>query len=229
MHSKYSLMASIALTFGVFSPASAAMIDPTLLDTFTTQAAWAAVSLGLTTIPFSSTFYGTSLALSGATFTTSASDPFFVMDTTGSSYWGYGTGLAIEVPSNNLQPILQVALPAGTTSFGLNLTTVSPYNDSLTVTVNGVSYNITSFSPTGGGFAFFGATFDAPITSFAVASTTGDYLFADNVSFGTNDDPGPGGTGGPPSATPEAATLLMIGSGLIGMRMMNKRMHLFGA
>jgi hypothetical protein len=48
------------------------------------------------------------------------------------------------------------------------------------------------------------------------------------LSFGTNDDPGSGPVT-PPATTPEAATLLMIGSGLICMRMMNKRMHLFGA
>jgi hypothetical protein len=84
--------------------------------------------------------------------------------------------------------------------------------------VNGVSYNITSFSPTGGGFAFFGATFDEPIASFTVTSTAGDFLFVDNISFGA---------AGPVGTTPEVATLLMIGAGLISMRMMSKRMHLF--
>jgi hypothetical protein len=225
MYSKYPLLACMALAFGVVSPASA-----TVINTYTSLAAWSAVTAaGFTTIPFSSTFFGNSLSLAGTTFSTSSSNPFTVLDTSGSSFWNYGTGLALQLPSNSIQPILQVALPTGITSFGLNLTTVSPYNDpNLTVTADGVSYQVPSFSPTGGGFAFFGATFDAPITSFTVTATAGDYLFADNISFGTSTDPGSGGSTDP-SPTPEVATLLMIGTGLISMRMMNKRMHLFGA
>jgi hypothetical protein len=225
MYSKYPLLACMVLALGVVSPASA-----TVINTYTSLAAWSAVTaMGFTTIPFSSASYGSSLSLLGATFTTDGIQALQVLDTTGNAFWGYGTGFAINVvaPSNAV-PTIHVTLTTPVTSFGLNLTTVGPYNDPLTVTANGVSYSIPSFSPTGGGFAFFGATFDAPITSFDITGTTNAYLFADNISFGTSTDPGSGG-GTDPSPTPEVATLLMIGTGLISMRMMNKRMHLFGA
>lgn len=211
MHSKYSLMACMAFTLGVLSPASADVIN-----TYSDLNSWENVSTNVTSTVFSGTSYGSSLSLSGLTLTTGADQDLQVIDTTGSPIWDYGTGLTLLVDGPNTeQPVVNIALPTGTTSFGLNLSTVNPYDDPLTVTVNGVSYSITSFSPTGGGFAFFGATFDAPITSFTIASTTGDILLADSISFGTSAD------------TPEAATLLMIGAGLISMRIMNKRMHLF--
>lgn len=224
MHSKYSAMACLAFTFATLSPASA-----TVINTYSDLASWNAVSTGLTSIPFSSASYGSSLSLFGATFTTDGIEALQVLDTTGNLYWGYGTGFAINVvaPSNAV-PVIHVSLSTPVTSFGLNLTTVGPWGDPLTVTVNGVSYNVPSFSPTAGGFAFFGATFDAPISSFDITGTTGDYLFADNISFGTSADTGGGSGGTDPTDTPEVATLLMIGTGLISMRIMSKRMHLFG-
>ena len=225
MHSRYSLLAYIALTFGIVSSASADVIN-----TYSSESAWAAETVpGFTTIAFPSTALNFNssnpLTLSGATFTTIGSDIVYEIAQNSSSYWDYipgGGELETSPPSG--PPTIIVTLPTATTSFGLNLTTVGPYNDPLTLTVNGISYSITSFAPSVG-FAFFGATFNAPITSFEIQSTAGDYLLADNVSFGTQDDTS--GTGGDPSPTPEVATLLMIGAGLISMRMMNRRMHLF--
>ena len=219
MFAKSSLVASLVFALGALSSASAAVIH-----TYSNSTLWTAATTGITSIPFSTSSYGSSLSLSGATFTSDGVQAIQVVDTTGSLYWGYGTGYAIEVVSSNVQPIIHVTLAAGVTSFGLNLTTVSPYGDALKVTAGGVVYNIPSFSPTGGGFAFFGATFDAPITSFDVTGTATDFLFIDNVSFGTQN----GGAPVDPSPTPEVATLLMIGTGLIGMRTMSKRMHFFG-
>jgi len=222
MFSKFSLIALLVFALAVLSPASA-----TVINTYSSYTAWAAETVpGFTTIPFTAAFYGASLSLSGATFTTGNSEELDAMNTT-ASYWNYGLPymLSVVAPSN-LAPLINVALPSNITSIGLNLTTVSPYDDPLTVTVNGVSYSITSTSPTGG-LAFFGATFDAPITSFQIQSTAGDYLLTNNFSFGTQNDTS-GSGGGDPSPTPEATSLLMIGSGLVGMRIMGK-MHLFGA
>jgi|HubBroStandDraft_6_1064221.scaffolds.fasta_scaffold106360_2 hypothetical protein len=214
MHSRYSLLGYIALTFGIVSPASADVIN-----TYSDVGSWTLATTVLATIPFSvSAPFENSLTLSGATFSTSGVETFDVVDTTGSPYWGYGTGLALEILSSNVQPVLQVTLPTGTTSFGLNL---SALGDLVTITVNGTPFTIPTVNSSNGSFAFFGATFDAPITSFTISAATEDFLFVDNVSFGTVN------TGGDPSPTPEVATLLMIGAGLISMRMMNKRMHLF--
>jgi len=219
MFSKFSLIALLVFALTAVSPASA-----TAINTYSSYTAWAATTAaGFTTIPFSASFYGSSFSLSGATFTTDGTEALQVMNTTGSLYWDYGTGFALDVIAPvNVPPVIHVTLASAATSIGFNLTTVSPYNAPLQVTVAGVSYSIPSFSPTGGGFAFFGVTFDAPVTSFDVQGTAGDYLFTDNIAFGTYNpiDPSP---------TPEAASLLMIGSGLIGMRIMGKKMHLFGA
>jgi hypothetical protein len=222
MLSKLSVLACFVFVTGMVPRASA-----TLITTYTDEPTWAAATAaGFTSIPFTGAFFGPSLTLSGATFTTDGTGNLQVINTTGSSFWDYGTGWAID-PVSSGQPVIHVTLAAGVTSFGLNITTVSPNNDHLTITANDVTYNVPSFSPSGGGFAFFGATFDAPITSFDIKSTAGDFLFADNISFGTVADTPPPPP--PPSETPEVASLFMIGSGLVGMRLLNKRMHLFGA
>ena len=224
MRVKNSLVVCLVFAFfSVLLPASA-----TVINTYSSESLWATETVaGFTTISFSVPFYGSSISDDGATFTTDSMSNLEVFNTT-QSYWDYAPYALIPVAPATDPPTIFVSLPSNVTSIGFNLTTDSPYNDPLTVTINGVSYSVPS-TPPSGGFAFFGATFTTPITSFEIQSTAGDYLLTNNFSFGTEDDTSGSGGPGNPSPTPEAASLLMIGAGLIGMRLASKRMHLFGA
>jgi hypothetical protein len=71
---------------------------------------------------------------------------------------------------------------------------------------------------------FWGLTSDTPISSvdFTIQGTAaqgGTTGFPDNFRYGTAQT----GSSGNPSDTPEAATLVLIGSGLIGLAGLRKR------
>jgi hypothetical protein len=68
--------------------------------------------------------------------------------------------------------------------------------------------------------AFFGFTSDTPITQLILglpSSASGVDPLIDNFSYGTATSA--------PSQTPEACTLLLIGSGLVGMRFFRRRLR----
>ncbi len=227
MRPKNSLVVCLVFAFGVLPPASA-----TLINTYSSESLWAAETvMGFTnasfTSPTESPILTTSLSLLGATWSTTAPEDFEV--TTQPGYYPSGYGLDLEIFPSSGQTLLQIALPTGVTSFGLNVAALSSYPafDAATITVNGTPLTILA---TAGAFPFFGATFTSPIASFTVSVPLGDQLIAGNLMFGTEDDTsGSGGTGGgDPSPTPEAASLLMIGSGLIAMRLAGGRIHFLG-
>ncbi len=91
---------------------------------------------------------------------------------------------------------------------------------SYSITVAGNTYTV----PTLGGNteAFWGLTSDTPISSLqldvpAATPSSGTSALLDNFSFGT------AGTGDV-SEAPEAGTYLLIGSGLIGLVVLRKRL-----
>ncbi len=114
---------------------------------------------------------------------------------------------------------LIVNLPAGVTSFGADLMTLDDSNPA-TFTVHlstGEEWTdiATAARPTR---TFFGVTSDTAITQidFVLTSGTNSVTYAglDNFSYGVADL---GGGGEDPAETPEAATMILVGTGLIAV------------
>ncbi len=160
----------------------------------------------------------------GVSFT--GSNWLFVVNPSASQTWyHFGSGNSLSANgSDGLVPVsITATLPANVTAVALNmmvtgnagLPVVLTFSDGTQVTV-----------PTSSGQAsFYGATFASPITWVAEASSgtppVGTYVMMDNFSYGTanqtQQDP-------PPDDTPELATLLLIGTGLVAMASFRKRM-----
>jgi len=206
---------------------------PTVISTYTTQATWLAASNTVQNIDFeglapangvSSTYY--SLTLDNVTFSGEQGAGSFgmnVIDTNFSQYFNFGTNDALELPNiySLPAPYFQIVLPAAVTSFGVNLMSVSPQALSYSVTAGGSTFTVPTYTtPTPG---FFGATFDAPVTTIDIAplglaAGAGAYELLDNFSFGAADATQDSG-----GDTPEAATLLMIGLGLVALTALRRR------
>jgi hypothetical protein len=124
----------------------------------------------------------------------------------------------MDRPNNGSSlPYIHVVLPAGVTAFGMDLFTVSPSALSFTVTVAGTPYTVpTNARPSE---AFWGVTSDTPIASLDLtlqgSTFNGDSVaLVDNFQFGN--------AAQDMSQAPEAATFLLIGSGLIGIAILKK-------
>jgi hypothetical protein len=213
----------------------------TTITTYSDPASWqAATTAGYQTVTFegltppntATSFTGpTGVTSSGVEFigyNSSGSSTVQVVDTSGAFTWyNWGTGDALiqetdRPNSSSPLPYINVVLPANVTALSLDLFSTSPQALSYTITVAGIQYTVPTFSqPT---LAFWGITSDTPITSIQLAlqgttPTSSSHELIDNFSFGTlasgNSDL---------SAAPEAGTYLLIGSGLIGLVLLRKRL-----
>jgi hypothetical protein len=115
-------------------------------------------------------------------------------------------------------PYINIVLPANVTSLSLDLWTASSPGMTYSITVDGNTYNVTTVG--GNTETFWGITSDTPITSIQLdvpgaTTSSGTEALLDNFSFGTSDL----------SAAPEAGTYLLIGSGLIGLVILRKRLR----
>ena len=222
MRFQNSLVACLLFALTVLPPASASLID-----SYSDFIQWAnATAPDLSTINFSTAPAGSvpgNITVTGVQF-----NPLFGDDDNSAvdanSQWRPDSegGNLLVYDSGSTQPFLFMSLPAmpdGVTSLGINLATFDPNATSFTVTIDGADQSVTTETisaseiPTDG-FAFFGGTFDARITSVQITAQDASGNFSDNLAFGTLDD-----AGGDPSPTPEAGSLLTIGSGLMGMRL----------
>ena len=200
----------------------------TIVTTYTVQANWLAALTGQQTLDFSGLApaggtmnypSGVSLA-SGTIIFTAVNGNLQAIDTGVSPFYNFGTGVALSLafdrPSGNPAPNFHVVLPAGVTAFGLNLFTVSPNGATFSVTTAGGTYTVPTFAPQT--LAFFGVTSSAPITSvdLTVVGTVfnGDTVgLIDNFAFGTASV----------TDTPEIASKLLIGSGLVLLAGLKRR------
>jgi len=117
-------------------------------------------------------------------------------------------------------PEIQINLTGlGVTAFGLDLMSIgstAPYN----INVDGTNYTSlsTQVAPT---VVFFGGTFTTPISTITLTMPTisGEVELIDDFQFGTATAQQEGESGD----APEAATMVLIGSGLIGLTWLRRR------
>lgn len=144
----------------------------------------------------------------------------------GGGYFNFGTGGALRsavydrATQASPVPYIHVVLPANTNALAANLGTVSP---------NGLTYEVTLST----GENFTVGTLTRPNTAFLGITSSTALTYADFTVLGSQYNGGTYGmiksfqfaTGASPavSDTPEACTLLLIGSGLVAFRMMKKR------
>jgi hypothetical protein len=138
-----------------------------------------------------------------------------IQDTTGTSWMDFGTHKAAYINTNSAPtPTIHIVLPGSVTAFGLYLFSANPNALTFTITTLSTTFHPTTNAPPTP--AFFGATSDTPFNTIDVTlagAPAGTYELIDNFRFGTVQD----------TQTPEAATFLLIGSGLIGMMALRKR------
>jgi hypothetical protein len=207
----------------------------TTITTYSNPATWqAATTAGYQTVTFEgltpsntpTTYNGpTGLTVAGVEFigyTSAGISDIQVIDTSGIFTWfndGSGDVLlqGTDRPnSNSPLPYINIVLPTNVTSLSMDLYTTSPQALNYTITVAGNQYTVPTFAqPT---LAFWGITSDTPVSSvqLTLAGTTfnsSSEALLDNFSFGTSGL----------SAAPEAGTYLLIGSGLIGLVLLRKR------
>ena len=208
----------------------------TTITTYSNQATWeAATSAGYQTVTFTGlapaggdTSYNTpsGVTASGVEFigySSAGVSGIEVVDTSSVSWYNDGTGDALvesaspEPSSSSPLPYINIVLPANVTALSLDLWTASSPGMTYSITVAGNTYTV----PTVGGNTetFWGITSDTPITSMQLdvpgaTASSGTEALLDNFSFGADDM----------SAAPEAGTYLLIGSGLIGLVILRKRL-----
>jgi hypothetical protein len=208
----------------------------TTITTYSTPTSWeAATSAGYQTVTFTGlapsggdTNYNTAsgVTVSGVEFVgyNSAGVPGTeVVDTSAFSWYNDGTGDALiesaspEPSSASPLPYINIVLPANITALSMDLWTTNTPAMSYSITVAGNTYTV----PTVGSNTetFWGITSDTPLTSLqldvpAATPSSATNALLDNFNFGASDL----------SAAPEAGTYLLIGSGLIGLVVLRKRL-----
>ena len=204
----------------------------TTLTTYSDPNAWQSASNVQQTVTFeglaptnSSTTYQGSTGVNADSvefigYTSAGASWIQVIDTNFSTWYNFGSNDALSQDMDRPNasaplPYIQIVLPANVTSIGMDLFTVSPSAASYTITVSGNQYTVpTDPRPTE---AFWGVTSDTPISSLTLTLQGTVYNGAtnallDNFQFGTANM----------SQAPEAATFVLIGSGLIAIAGLRK-------
>lgn len=118
---------------------------------------------------------------------------------------------------------IQTTLPSDTTAIGMNMMSFWSGKDVIITLFYGDSSNsgpLTINTSAAAPAAYWGVTTTIPITSFQLAGTNSGQPMLANLEYGT--------AASDPAETPEVATFLMIGSGLVCLRTLRKRLPLIG-
>ena len=213
-------------------PAHAAAVS------YTDPNAWAAATTGDQTInfngiastgQFTDESSSTGLVLSGFDFIGELTASTYNLQVVDSQYvnpfYNFGIGGALRSPAYDraqaatFTPYIHVVFPTNTTAFATNLATVSPNGLTYQVTLsNGQIFTVgTGARPN---LAFLGIASDTAITyaDFTVLGTAyngGSFGLIKTFQFGASDTAA--------QQTPEACTLILIGTGLLAFNWMRKR------
>lgn len=208
----------------------------TTITTYSDPVSWsAATTPGYQTVTFTglapsggSTNYSsatgvTNLGVEFIGYNSAGTSVIQVVDSSAFSWYNDGTGDALlesaspEPSSSSPLPYINIVLPANITALGMDLWTTSTPAMSYSIVVAGNTYTV----PTVGSNTetFWGITSDTAVSSLqltvpAATSSSSTEALLDNFSFGASDM----------SAAPEAGTYLLIGSGLISLIVLRKRL-----
>lgn len=223
--SHFTSVALLLIVFG--SPLPGATLD------YASQSDWLGATSGLTTIDFEGVIAGEWQSFSTADGLTVGDVQFLGVKpaTTGYDLWvvnptagsesDWGSGAYLKGPlfwSGDPNQAIKAVLPDGVTAFGVELMTMDSDPMEFVVALStGEQFTgiATAARPNR---TFFGVTTDIPIAevSFMLASgiNTVSRPAIDNFVYGVA---GGGGAGDPinPEETPEAATFLLVGTGLV--------------
>jgi len=213
---KISLM--IALSIAALTLTSTA--SATTIATYTDLASWTAATSLLTSMNFEDG----SLANSAVQFSELGGglNAIAVIDTTISQYWNYGTFKAAGVTFHSIPlPSIHVHLSSPANSFAFNVFSSGSNGQTFGVNVNGTSFYTIATGLPNAGPSFFGFTSGTTVSDIDLTIPGGvldTMAFVDNFRTGTALVTAP-----PADQTPEAATFLLIGSGLIGLMGLRKQ------
>lgn len=207
--------------------------------TFTDRGAWETATTGRTNIDFDSLGLGVGgfggystaggLTIGGATFVGHDGPTtywLYANNPSAGASENYGSGTLIKLLWS-ATAYLSINLPAATFAFGVDLMSAFPAAQSFHLQVNGTNLS-TVATQARPARTFYGFTSDTQIADLRIyfdSGTNGTVGLYDNFAYGALAS----GGGGPEAETPEAMTLLTVGSGLIALRWMRRRSILPGA
>ncbi len=209
--------------------------------TYTSLASWQSATTGdstpigfdisgLTTgsqADFNNNNMSTGLVINGVDFEAmtgaSSFDEHVVNPTPGQQYYDFGTGSILywNGYTSGTYPYLAVTLPQAVTAVGLDV--MGGAGNIYYAGLNNLTFAYSSAATLGQpNVTFFGLTSDTPFTTFYLQLPGGNTPFIDNFTYGSEG-------GSDPSDTPEAATFLMIATGLIALSRGRKLLRRFPA
>ena len=220
----------------------ASLASATVLQIYDSRANWEAATTGQANVDFAAlglavggyTSYSTSggLSLGGLTFVGVESSGYwlYAVNPTAGSDQDFGSSTVIKT-QYGASAYLAITLPSATTSFGVDLMTAFPDAQTFRIELDSVDLRVDLFStaarPTR---TFVGVTTDTAISQVRIYLTSGNsgtVALFDNFGYGAAGSSGGGGD--PPGDTPEIATMLCVGSGLIAFRWARRRQVLTSA
>ncbi len=193
-----------------------------VIQTYSTQPAFAIVTTGVTNFDFGSTAlgsYGTSagLTVAGVNIVGYYDASYSLLVATYVESPHFSWGVPVLKGSNTLNSFIQINLAAAT-AVSLHLATYWEGNPVQITLSSGETYTVNTPATGGLGLAtFWGFTSDTP-QSFVRIATIGGAGSPVLVDFGI----GTASTPDPPADTPEAMTMLMMGGGLLALSGLKK-------
>lgn len=215
MNIKAGAILAAAFVLSIATPLRATTITSTSFSNWQGNTTGGTHDANFTTIQ--TTSYGP------AGYTTS--DGFAITGPDGSGFFLQGVTFngyqSLQSASDAAGKLLVTTPAGGETALLFLLGSNPPTSTGYTITLSdGEVFNLAANT------TFFGLSVSHPITTATLQASPGSAVILSDVSYGTSTLPLDGGTGGTsdPSAVPEATTALLLGSGLLVIATLRKRM-----